>query len=75
MCTTCVESNGPPTPPSPPPAPPKNLKFSTNSYLEDSIKGPERALRRTGDQLTLDGPAIRIPNNFKLFLSNDRNDE
>ena len=46
----------------------QNFIFSTDSYHEDSIKGSERAQRGTGYQLILDGPAIRIPNNFKLFL-------
>ena len=40
-----------------------------------SIKGQERAPRKTGDQFILDGPVIRIPNNFKLFLSNAGNKE
>ena len=53
----------------------QNFIFSTDSYHEDSIKGQERARRRTGDQLIIDVPAIRIPNDFKLFLSNDRNKE
>ena len=53
----------------------QNFVFSTDSYHEDSIKGQERAWRGIGDQLILDGLAIRIPNDFKLFSSNDRNKE
>ena len=53
----------------------QNFIFSTDSYHEDLIKGQERSRRGTEDQIILDGPAIRIPNDFKLFLSNDRNKE
>ena len=53
----------------------QNFIFSTDSYHEDSIKGQKRARRGTADQIILDGPAIRRPNNLKLFLSKDRNKE
>lgn len=45
----------------------QNFIFSSDSYQEDSIKRQEKAQRGTGDQLILDGPAIKIPNYFKMF--------
>ena len=49
----------------------QNFIFSTDSYHKGSIKDQERARTGTEDQLILDGPAIRIPND----LSNGRNKE
>ena len=42
--------------------------FSNDSDHEDLIKSQERARRGTGDQPILHGPAIRLPNDFKLFF-------
>ena len=53
----------------------QNFVLSTNSYHDDLIKGQEIARGEIGDQLIFDGPTIRIPNDFKLFLSSYRNKE
>ena len=50
-----------------------NFIFSTDSYDEHSIKAQERARRGSGEKLLVDGPATKIPKEFKVFLSNDEN--
>lgn len=47
--------------------------FSTDSYLEHSIKSQERIRRGVSPPYIVNGPATKKPADFKLFLANDHN--
>ncbi|XP_072029165.1 uncharacterized protein [Amphiura filiformis] len=51
----------------------KKFVFSTDSYLEDSIKAQERLRRGVSQRYIVEGPATRKPYDYKLFLTNDAN--
>ena len=51
----------------------KQFVFSTDSYQPDSIKAQERLRRGTSEKFIIDGPATRMPQDFKLFLCNEEN--
>ncbi len=46
-----------------------------DSYKDQSIKNAEKVLRGNDDKFVIRTLDIRIPNNFKRFLSNDENKE
>ena len=51
----------------------KNFFFSTDSYVDKSIKAQERVRRCTSETFLVDGPAIRKHADLKVFLQNDDN--
>ena len=52
-----------------------NFIFSTDSYVQDSIKSQERLRRGVSEKFIIDGPATRKPADMKEFLLNGRNKE
>ena len=52
-----------------------NIYIACDSYKDQSIKNAERVLRGHEDKFAIRTPDIRIPANFKRFLSNGENKE
>jgi hypothetical protein len=54
---------------------PKNsdVVFSTDMYLENSIKSNERQRRGSSDKLIIKGDSTKRPADWKLFLANEEN--
>ena len=52
-----------------------DVVFSTDMYAENSIKSLERVRRGCGDTLLIKGPSMKRPQDWKSFLSNDKNKE
>lgn len=52
-----------------------NVIFSTDSYMQDSIKSMERSMRGCGERRLIQGENTRRPENWKEFLSNNENKE
>ncbi len=50
-----------------------DVVFSTDTYLENSIKSMERRRRGLTEKLILGGGATKKPSDWKKFLSNDEN--
>eukprot|EP00794_Sanderia_malayensis_P020850 gene20850-biopygen15376 len=53
----------------------KIVYIACDTYRKDSIKDAERRLRGEGDKFIIKTPDIRIPSDFKKFLSNGENKE
>ncbi len=53
----------------------KVVYVACDTYRKDSIKDAERLLRGEGDKFIIKTPNIRIPSDFKKFLSNGQNKE
>ena len=51
----------------------KNVIFSTDMYLQESLKSHERRRRGSSEKLILEGINMRTPSDFKQFLQNDDN--
>ena len=51
----------------------QNVIFSTDMYVEDSIKSQERLRRGCSEKILLEGINTRKPADFKGFLQNDEN--
>ena len=47
--------------------------ISTDSYHQDSIKLMERKRRGTADKLLINGPNMKRPSDWKMFLENSEN--
>ena len=52
-----------------------DVVFSTDMYVENSIKSLERIRRGCGDTMLIKGPSMKRPQDWKNFLSNDKNKE
>ncbi len=48
----------------------KVVYVACDAYRKDSIKDAERPLRGEGDKFIIKTSDIRIPSDFKIFLSN-----
>ena len=53
----------------------RDIYITCDSYKDQSIKNAEKVLRGNDDKFVIRTLDIRIPNNFKRFLSNDENKE
>ena len=47
--------------------------FSTDMYIEGSVKAVERSRRGVGEKLILSGGKTKRPQDWKVFLANDDN--
>ncbi len=50
-----------------------DVLFSTDMYIENSIKSMERKRRGCGEKLIIKGDSTKKPKDWKLFLTNDDN--
>ncbi|KAL7397163.1 hypothetical protein ABVT39_017800 [Epinephelus coioides] len=53
----------------------KQFIFSTDSYQPDSVKAQERLRRDFSEKFIVKGTATRKPQDFKLFLDNEENNQ